>query len=62
MRSDTAPPSADTCREVIDVPIAYSWIIEREISATRRRSSEAPVVIAPKTISSAARPPSSTVM
>ena len=47
---------------MIEVPIAYSWIIEREISATRCRSSEAPVVTAPKTISSATRPPSSTVM
>ena len=45
-----------------DVPIAHSWIIEREISATALRSSDAPVVIAPNTISSAARPPSSTVI
>ena len=47
---------------MIEVPIAYSCTISREISATRRRSSDAPVVIAPNTISSAARPPSSTVM
>ena len=62
VRSDTAPPSADTVREVIEVPIAYSCTIEREISATRFRSSDAPVVTAPNTISSAARPPSSIVM
>ena len=62
MRSDTAPPSADTFSEEIEVPIAYSWTIEREMSATRARSSDAPVVIAPKTICSAARPPSSTAM
>ena len=36
--------------------------IEREISATRRRSSAAPVVTAPNTASSAARPPSRTAM
>ena len=42
--------------------MAYSCTIAREISATRCRSSEAPVVTAPKTISSAARPPRSIVM
>ena len=62
MRSETAPPSAETFSEVIVVPIAYSWTIEREMSATRARSSAAPVVMAPNTISSAARPPSSTDM
>ena len=31
---------ATTLREVIEVPIAYSWTIEREISATRCRSSD----------------------
>jgi len=44
------------------VPIAYSWTIARVMSATRARSSEAPVVIEPKTIRSAARPPRSIVM
>jgi hypothetical protein len=49
-------------QDVIDVPIAYSWTIARETSATLRRSSDAPVVTAPKTSSSAARPASSTAM
>ena len=40
---------------MIDVPIAYSWIIAREISATRCRSLDAPVGTAPNTISSAER-------
>ena len=62
VRSDTSPPWAEILRDVIDVPIAYSWIIAREISATRCRSFDAPVVTAPNTSSSATRPPSSTVM
>ena len=44
------------------MPIAQSWIIRREISATFWRSDEAPLVIEPKTSSSAARPPSATTM
>ena len=59
---DRAALGGRPCARVIDVPIAYSWIIAREISATRCRSLAAPVVTAPKTISSATRPPSSTVM
>ena len=42
--------------------MANSWTIARAISATRFRSSEAPVVIEPNTSCSAARPPSSIVM
>ena len=39
------------------------WVtIERLISWTLRRSSEAPVVTSPKTMCSVTRPPSSTTM
>ena len=46
----------------VRVPIAYSWTIAWVISATRCRSFDAPVVTAPKTICSATRPPSRTVI
>ena len=54
--------SAASACEVSSVPIAYSLTMAAAISATRLRSSAAPVVIAPNTRCSAARPPSSTVM
>ena len=40
--------------------MAHSWIIRRVIAATLLRSSDAPLVIEPKTSCSAARPPSRT--
>ena len=53
---------AGTWCERIEVPIPYSWTIERAIAVTRLRSSEAPVVTLPKVICSETRPASKTAM
>src|SRR5215207_8821286 len=49
--------SAGSCLEISSVPMPYIVIIERLMSCTLRRSSEAPVVTWPKTMCSVTRPP-----